>query len=630
MCNNPTLLFASNRSGNYDIYKAMLKVDFEKQQITVEESASALASSDINSADKEFFPFVAAPLSEKGNENRLYFSSNRFIEPVKVTKDSVMQNFGGFDIYSFPLPADLSCESPKIYYNVSIINAENASDPVLDPMVINFNPDNVTFDAAKGSNVLREGIKYKIKGGSIYDKINCVEGLDQTISHYAVRHIKEIEPKVIKLDSTIHYSEMTEKIISVKRDTSRSTLTIHKDELLALPKKAGRKVENMIIIGDSMTIKFMDISEDVKTELVEEKKTKKIPVEHIIRQWDTTFVKIGDEYALSEKTKRYGYIQFNDIKEDIYVSDTIFVWPQYYVYPPCEWKYEKEEIEYNKNVPYFQTCFWEVNTLDNFNRHIKLIRSQKYADASFIELHSKNQYFGYRRDDLSDSQKEFRKQKNENRKWQYYDYAQKVDKNLNVMAAEISDEIIPIFRRYDEHSGGTQNKLLITINAFSDIRPVQRGIYLGDEKIQYMASAYDSASHSIINIENIIIESGASLEDTLNDYLSKLRAYFGYNEIFKRLLDNDNFKYYYDNGYVLNPLEIDSKEEYMRAFEKAKIIFLVEGRQVDENVKAKKMGYVGEPGDYKTYDPVRRIDVIIKRVEWVGGELIRPDCCQPE
>jgi hypothetical protein len=121
----------------------------------------------------------------------------------------------------------------------------------------------------------------------------------------------------------------------------------------------------------------------------------------------------------------------------------------------------------------------------------------------------------------------------------------------------------------------------------------------------------------------------ASLEDSLNDYLSKLRAYFGYKEIIKRLNAQKNFKYYIDNNYVLLPDEFNSTENFKKAMENNKIIFLVKGKQIDPTVKARSMGYTGKSGDYKVFDPVRRIDVNIKRVEWDGVKLIRPECCKP-
>lgn len=629
MCNNPTLLFASNRNGNYDIYYSKLSIDFDNQSIAVVNQPIPVPGEDINSASKEFFPVVASPLSESGLGNMLYLSSNRNMNPTKIDKKTVLQNFGGFDIYGFELPDALKCETPKINYVLRLIDSTNANAEVLSPYFAKAENDG-RYVEGSSKMILKPGVKYAFKAGSLYDKIECFEGLSKTISHYGVRKITQIEPLVIRKDSTIEYTEINYRVVSKKTDTVRSTITIHKDELLQLPQKKGRKIENITVQGDMMTVNFIELTEHETTEMVEETKSRKFTVENIIPRWDTAYTKTTRDYLpLSEKTKRDGGIFFDKIKEDITVIDTVYVWPQYYVYPPCEWKYEKDEIEYSKNVPYFQTCFWEVNTGENFNRHINLIRSARYADASFIELHSRNQYFGYRREDLNESQKQFRKLKNDNRTAKYRQYATAVDRNLAQMANEIGNDILPFFRQYDEHAGGTQNKLVITINAYSDIRPIERGFYLGEQTVNYVSAAYDSINNKIINVNPISIAPMASLEDPLNDYLSKLRAYFGYQEIFKRLKMNDNFKYYFDNGWVLMPDALGSKAEFDKAFDKAKIIFLVEGRKVDSQVQAAKMGYIGEKGDYTTYDPVRRVDVIVKRLEWVGGQLKRPDCCQP-
>jgi hypothetical protein len=629
MCNNPTLLFASNRNGSFDIFAAKLTVDFDSETVAVDEPARALPQGGINSESKEFFPFVANPISEEGNKNRLYFSSNRNVIEKKLKGDTVLKNFGGFDIYSFNLPDYLDCKTPGIHYKLVIIDSLNPQQKVKGPLFWNLNSNNIEQADTSGEFILKPNVKYIISGGSLYDKIECIPGADKSIAYYSIRKIKKTEPEIIEKDTIIKYTVAEDKVVSQFVDTLHRTVTVHKDELVNLTINSNSKIEDMKVSGDSVTITFMELIGKAKAKRIEIEKSKKITITTVIPQWDTVYTKITkNNLALSEKTKRYGHILFTDVKDDIYVNDTIYVWPKYFIYPPCEWKYEKDEIEYSKNVPYFQTCFWEVNTSGNFKRDMKLIRSKKYADASFIELHSKNQYFGYRRSDLSPEQKKFRKLKNQNRVRQYSDYAKKVDVNLNNMADEISNNIIPLFREYDEHSGGLQNKLIITINAYSDVRPVIRGRYLGDETVSYMSAVYDSVSNSIVDINHIKIEPLASLEDPLNDYLSKLRAYFGYREIIKRLKQKDNFKYYFDKGLVLLPDEISTEKEFKDALSVSKIIILVRGKQVDPSVKAVKMGYFGKSGDYKVFDPVRRIDVIVKRVEWDGVRFIRPECCK--
>ena len=629
MCNNPVLLFASNRGSSYDIYSVRLSVDYANGTIKVKEKAKRLESDSINTDAKEFYPYVAVPIKEEGTKNRLYFSSNRNAEERVISEDTVLQSFGGFDIYSFNLPDGLDCKKPKIHYNVVVIDSLNPDEPVRPPLFVNSDKNN-SLSGTSDEYLLEPGVKYRISGGSLYDKIECEPGTEKTVAYYTVRKIKQLEPEVIEKDTVIEVIELVPKVLSESIDTVYTKVKVHKDELVSLSKNQGKKIYKLEVEDDSVTVTFMEIKENSKTEFISEKRKQKVSYYKEIPRWDTSYIKIDiNKPALSEKTKRNGGIYFTNLREDIYVKDTIFVWPRYYVYPPCEWKYEKDEIGYSKNVPYFQTCFWEVNTLANFRRDLKLLHSHKYADASFIELNPRNQYFGYNRENLTPDRKEFRKRKYRNRVWQYENYAKKVDKNIDKMVKEISEEILPLFRDYDEHSGGEQNKLIITIKAYSDIRPIIRGTYLGDKTVKYITGSYDSLTNEIVNISKVVIPPMSSLEGETNDTLSKLRAYFGYNEIINRLKKQDNFKYYYEKGYVLFPDEYSSPEEFQSAFGKAKIIILVEGKQIDLSVKARKMGYVGESDDYKIYDPVRRIDVDIRRVEWDGVRFIRPECCKP-
>lgn len=629
LCNNPVLFFASDRNGSYDIYTVRLSVDYDNEIIRVKEQAKRLNSNSINTQSKEFYPYVALPINEEGSKNRLYFSSNRNDKEKFITEDTVLQSFGGFDIYSFNLPEDLDCKKPKIHYKVVILDSINPGKPVRAPLFVNLSQNQELSDTAD-EYLLQPGVKYKISGGSLYDKIDCEPGTDKTIAYYTVRKIKKLEPEIIEKDTVIEVIELVPKIVNESRDTVFTKVKVHKDELISISKNEGKKIYKLEVEGDSVIVTFMKINESNKTEFISEKRKQTVTYYKEIPRWDTSYTKINiDSPAYSEKTKRNGSIYFANLREDTYVKDTIFIWPRYYIYPPCEWKYDKDEIGYSKNVPYFQTCFWEVNTLKNFRRDLKLLHSRKYADASFIELNTRNQYFGYNRSDLTTEQQEFRKRKYRNRVWQYENYAKKVDENLNRMVKEISEEILPLYRDYDEHSGGMQNKLIVTIKAYSDLRPIIKGTYLGDETVKYITASYDSASNQIVNISKVIISSMSSLEGESNDMLSKLRAFFGYREIINRLKKQDNFKYYYDKGWVLFPDEYNSTEQYKAAFDKAKIIILVEGKQIDLSVKARKMGYVGESDDYTVYDPVRRIDVDIRRVEWDGVKFIRPQCCKP-
>lgn len=676
-CLKPVLMFSSDRDGDFDIYYVRLSVDFENKEISstgkivkLPRDAESINPGTINSAYNDFFPLVPKPYSDKPNENFIYFSSNRLSPAKDYNKDTKISSVGGYDIYKFPLPNELECTPPVITYNVRLIDAMNPSNKVMKPLVNMNIMKNQEYPFAKTdlrdkhtSNIenkdflvkdflenykkdiketktnneviasfsLTPGFSYLFNGGSTQNDVNCIEGVDRTISHYAIRNIKEIEPRIEKEQREIEFYEYKIKEKKAGYDTLWFEEKLQPSELNKYSNQPNIKIESVQLDGDLLKVKFRNILE--KKEIVEldsVKVKKKITVDIPVRQFDTSYVMVNaNNLALSEKTKREGIIRFNKVKEDITIEDTIYVWPQYYYYPPCEWRYVSDTAEMRRNVPYFMTCFWEVNTTSNLPRHLNLLRSAKYEDASFIELHKKNQYFGWDRPEIKGERVEIRKQKHSNRIEKYRQFARIVDENLKLMTEEIAKKIIPIFKELDSKSEGNQNKLIIVINGYSDVRPILRGTYLGDENIKYLSVGYNDELTKITGKTMVEVPPNASLVDPLNDYLSKLRAFNGYREVIKRLEQYPEFKEYLDKGLVLVPEQISSVEEFNKMMEKCKILFFVEGRKIDTQVKPEIQAYAGEDRDYYILDPVRRIDVIVKRVDYFNGEIQRPKCCKP-
>ncbi|MGA2298030.1 MAG: hypothetical protein ABSG15_10825 [FCB group bacterium] len=133
-CYNPNLFFSSNRnnsdSSDFDIYSVKIKIDFDNLIIEPDGTPELLKKfpksmqfvyrdSAINSTADERFPFVASPISDP-NERYIYFSSDRNSgltdEQSKVSSesDTIIKNSGGYDLYRFPLPQNVSykCEPP--------------------------------------------------------------------------------------------------------------------------------------------------------------------------------------------------------------------------------------------------------------------------------------------------------------------------------------------------------------------------------------------------------------------------------------------------------------------------------------------------------------------------------------
>lgn len=677
-CLKPVLFFSSDRDGDFDIFYVRLSIDFDKQKVSsssqivkLPRDNEALNPATINSVFDDFFPFIPKPFSDKKSDNFIYFSSNRLATPKDYGKNTKISSVGGYDIYKFPMPEGLECTPPVITYNIRLIDATNPSNKVIKP-IINLNSmvdadypftktnedENLEEFYTRRANLieqyysnnnykkdiketvnsnenfvsfkLKPGIDYFFNGGSTQNDINCIEGADRTLSHYAIRKIVEIAPRIEKEQREIEFYEYKTKEKKIGYDTLFNEILIEPSQLNQFY-KSENKIESIQMEGEKLKLKYYTIvprKEVLELDSVLVKK--KITIDVPIRQFDTSYVMVNaSNLALSEKTKREGLIRFNKIKDDITVEDTIYVWPQYYYYPPCEWRYVSDTAEMRRNVPYFMTCFWEVNTTSNLPRHLNLLKTKRYEDASFIELHKKNQYFGWDRPDITGDRVEQRKQKYANRVERYRQFARIVDENLKLMADEIAKRIIPLFKELDAKSSGNQNKLIIVINGYSDIRPIIRGTYLGEETIKYLSIGYDDETTRITGKSLVEVPPDASLVDPLNDYLSKLRAFNGYREVIKRLEQYPEFKEYIDKGLVLIPEQISSIDEFNKMMEKCKILFFVEGRKIDPNITPNIPAYVGENRDFYILDPVRRIDVIVKRVDYFNGEIQKPKCCKP-
>ena len=99
-----------------------------------------------------------------------------------------------------------------------------------------------------------------------------------------------------------------------------------------------------------------------------------------------------------------------------------------------------------------------------------------------------------------------------------------------------------------------------------------------------------------------------------------------YYELKKLLMKNDAFMDYVYKDQVYFPDEISIEEEIKLNINNAKIIFVIEGKQVDPTWIPKIPGYVTRKDDFYELDRIRRIDVIINRVKYKNGKL-ESACC---
>lgn len=372
--------------------------------------------------------------------------------------------------------------------------------------------------------------------------------------------------------------------------------------------------------------------------------------------------------SLFSNTSNFTIIGNEECKSKI-INDLVYLIPEEYIKPPCSVEFVNFE-GYHRNVPYFQTGFWEVNTAENVENHIKRLEdgfditdekitrnrsdykvsgelvlypiiqndgfSYSIANARWIELHPNNYYWGWRPDLYLGASKE-RVGKREKRKLEYKKYANQVSQNLDIMTNSILNDVLPKFeeiKRLNPENTGT--KLLIEIKALSDKRGVERGWYIGENDINYTASYYDRYAERIVS-RSINIDSPEANENNKtvsnkvnlglkNKVLSDLRAWYGYKEIIQRVSNHENFKKYADNNKVLTP------ENYTKDLSNYDIVILANGEDIDEYIEAQIKMYdkTKRKQSYFAYDQTRRVEVIISIVNYQNGKVIKSDCCDKD
>ncbi len=623
----PRLLFASNRGGSFDLWEAGLLVNFARGVVSVAGVSKLPAGIDsINSAADELFPFMTAPADAAGGQY-LYFASNRDNESRQSGAEKV-QGVGGFDLYRFPFARE--CSAPKLRYEVTVLDAENPSRAVLGPVVRlhrtagpvlpeAMEPQGVAAMESRSNPAVFEvdlGEDYLLYGGSAYNEIHCESG-EPAVESYSFLRVSNGEPEIRKRTSW-GWRDTLERAQRVTHiDTTLRVDTVPLASASSIASTPGSIIRSISAEGGNLLVTRMEFA--VREELIGGtlRKYKAQIVEYdTLRKFDSIWIPTTRNLAPSERVKRHGTLALPAIAADITIRDTVYVHPNYYQPPPCQWLYTRSILdEYRKNVPYFQTAFWEVNTAANLRRDLRRLDAAQYADAGFVELHSSNLYFG---------QATGRRAR---RIGQYEEFARTVDRNLDQMASEVAEGIIPEFIDYDAKTPGSNNKLVIQVLAYSDIRPIVRGQYIGGETVRYVGGSYDSSS-SGVKLHNVEVAPGASLVSESNDTLSKLRVYYGYQELIGRLRKYPAFEQLVADGTILLPVGL-SPGEYRTRMENAKILVMMEGRYADRSEQPSVSGYTGRGDDFYALDDIRRMDVLVNRLEYINGRLMKSPCCTP-
>lgn len=616
LCHNPTLLFSSDRDGSFDIFSMKLSVDFQKQTIKAESGIVKLPEGEINTKANEMFPCIPFLGS---NSDIIYFASDRYPTEFELNSDTVIISKGGYDIYSFPY--DGQCRAPFIDYNVVLLDSETGLPVTLKPFIITEYTDaggkRVRSRTSQNSNELKH-IKmyqnYRVYGGSDYDNIVCSNDNESNcvISRYERPVIEKLD-YLIRQDTSYYDSTRGGRVVV---DTIPRKIIIPISELSTVSADEFTIIKSLDVRGDSVIVKTLHL-EKRKVGGRKIRKRRIVAVTDSTPRWDTTWVKSADSPELSEFSKQ-GFALKYFAEQDTTIFDTIYVKPDYYCFPPCEWLYIDSVINFRKNVPYFQTGYWEVNLPRNFLSTMRKLSSRKFSNATQIELHPKHRIFGT---EMARRAKRYN---------EYRDFANIVQKNLKRMSNEITQNIIPEFTRLA--SVAPQNKLFIQLHGLSDIRPITKGKYLG-KRVRYMAGSYSASEaetpQELPRLVSIDIPDYTSLVGEDNKILSDLRAYYGYKELIRNMMKDTLLKAYADRGEVIFPDSISSQAEFEEKMDKAKIVFLIEGKRVDSSAIISIYGYKGIRGDFYSLDWIRRINVLIHRVEYKSGAIFKTSCCAP-
>lgn len=338
------------------------------------------------------------------------------------------------------------------------------------------------------------------------------------------------------------------------------------------------------------------------------------------------------------------------------IQDTVNLCLKTFEKEICRREFVELQKEYRRKVPYFQTGFWEVNTLDNYRRDLRKLNNDKNlytknvtvpgtegidtSGAKWIELQRNNTRWKDRGDRLT-------------RIWQYESFAKTVDTNLNQMAEYINDDMLDFYEKIvsdEDCDDCSDNKFVIIVEAWSDYRPVKRGWYIPKDKsekvIKFAESSSIRSESSLSEFEPIKVTAGDDLGEN-NDVLSNLRAYFGYKELYERLQEYERFNKYSDDE-VLLPHELVDKNGNLidnidEKLKNAKIVIIAKGYSTSPDGTSERPMFSSlrervdieayrksQEENLKTYfdlDDVRSIQVIVEQLKYQNGRFIPSDCC---
>jgi|Laugresu1bdmlbdd_1035124.scaffolds.fasta_scaffold00996_6 hypothetical protein len=660
----PHLMFSSNRAGNYDLYYALLEIDFfaiaenlaEPSLIVEDVIPLANESNDIGSDYDELFPYVRfqKPNTEsKSITQEFFYSSDRYgkSNPEEAKKAEM----GKLDLYSSEATFFCGIEPPKpcppcepcdpaypcakppkpcaITYNVTVIdNATNdttvkdASISIMSDIAGKVERKGNTYSLHIPADSMMnrpDGILFTAMGRSAYDKKPC-QDRSPVITNYngmvISRTIASIKDKSRKEQYDSLVQDKTVKAQRIAR--LFDTIMVEQFENRPLRKKFNERMEivdtRRLRIGRD-TITFVDSLPPLRKAIF----TKSIAYKDTTYSYDTNYVSSTVQSIASGLTRfeplriPRAMVRAEDSCTTNIVNDTIRLYAQFGQSPCCLSVDSVIVFGAERNVPYFQTAFWEVNTSKGYTEHMRRLREGDLKEASWVELNYRNKYWGNRGDlDRSDLMTM--------RRMDYREKAKIIDRNIRNMVDSTSDLLKNFWKIYEKNDTA---KVIITMTAYSDIRPIGNGTFISDEQVKYISSAFDTVKYQFANTQAIDIKSGASLIGEDNDTLSKLRAYYGYKAVMNELSKDSLFATLLAKGLVVTPTDDFSINQYDQKVKKARIIVMAEGKYVDTSVNPEVAKYKRSENSYYDLDGVRRVDVSVRLINLRPDLYAFPDCC---
>lgn len=665
---SPRLFFASNRDKDYDIYEVNIEIDFANQTIRPIGKAQQLPKGSQYSFDNQFintnadeiFPIVAFPYYNE-YEKELFFASNRNIIEKNYlnSRDTFVVNKGKFDIYAFPYNVECKLPPPPpppiAKINVKVQHSQNPNIGIINPVIKLVDLTTGETKVANSSQTtfnLTNNHKYAVYGGSNLNTIGCDDPRDTIIKYYKYQEINYTTPLIIKKERKIEYDTIINPTPKVVFDTTYITDIIPISELETITVQNDFRPNTKSDVDQNITAQKETVLE-IKHLKCPPKQSKQpafksevnVPVvselaPQTITRTRTTFVEVKKQVINKRivyeggkiQKKSYNVVEYDTISQldtsktiaigpvarsqltmlkplelhfdkDTVINDLVLLEPEYFVKPKCSEQFIDILDDYYKNVPYYQTAFWKVNTSAGLTQHlIDMQRGNYLENAAYIELHPRNSRYGVWMGDIRTQ-----------RLKEYREYAKAVDKNLLGMKNEITEHFLPALEELMKISPET--KLLVKLEAYSDIRDASRCDYIG-ETVSFIQGKLDNNSEIVL--EKVTIKNRDNLNSD-NENLSKLRVYFGFLELMNLLQKDPRFKYYLNQGLVFYPTQkFESVEKMNEALRKAKIIIIAEGKKYDPVVKENE----------KEYDVVRRLNMFIQLIKFSDRRVISAECCR--